>query len=53
MRWRISGTAVENLWVEAKIGSTWYLFGRCAEERGACSGLRKSAATVAKPLKII
>jgi hypothetical protein len=27
---------VENLLVEAKIGTTWYLFGRRAEERGAC-----------------
>ncbi len=27
---------MQNLWVEAKIGVTWYLFGRRAEERGAC-----------------
>jgi hypothetical protein len=27
---------VDNLLVEAKIGLAWYLFGRRAEERGAC-----------------
>jgi hypothetical protein len=27
---------VENLWVEAEFGVMWYLFGRRAEERGAC-----------------
>jgi hypothetical protein len=27
---------VENIWDEPKISMAWYLFGRRAEERGAC-----------------